>query len=347
MSIDVLTSRAAATAAIPLKSPLAIDAAPVRDDRLIGVEIEFAELPVPDAAALTATLFGGEVETRGRHHAFVRSPALGAFTIELDTALTDKIEVDSATLEAAKAWFGDVASLVVPVEIACPPMPTHRLAEVDKLVAALRRAGARGCFHSLFYAFGTHLNVEVESDEPNAVLNTLRAYILLEDWLRAQINVNSARSVAGFEKRFPLSYQRRVLADAYAPGRAALISDYLAFNPTRNRGLDLLPLMAELDGAQVRAALPTEKIAARPAYHYRLPNSEVDDPNWTVRRELRRWAIVERLAMDQRRLACAMAERLALLGEPLVDIAGRREQMAQSMALGAEMAGVAPGERLQ
>ena len=39
-----------------------------------------------------------------------------------------------------------------------------------------------------------------------------------------------------------------MLDAGYGPDLGALIDDYLAANPTRNRALDLLPLFAELDG---------------------------------------------------------------------------------------------------
>jgi hypothetical protein len=73
-----------------------------------------------------------------------------------------------------------------------------------------------------------------------------------------------------------------VLAPGYRPDLAGLAGDYLAANPTRDRGLDLLPVLLHLDPARVRAALPREKVGARPALHYRLPRARVGEPGWGI-----------------------------------------------------------------
>jgi hypothetical protein len=90
-----------------------------------------------------------------------------------------------------------------------------------------------------------------------------------------------------------------------------LIDDYLDASPSRNRELDMLPLFAHLDHDRVRARLPYEKISARPTFHYRLPDSRVDDPAWTIAADWNRWVEVERLACDPARLVrLAAAHRL-------------------------------------
>lgn len=309
----------------------------IGDARRVGVELEFADLSVGRAADVTAAVFGANVRMRDRHFAQVVGDPDGVFTVELDTRLVAKVDEDSETMATARAWFGDLAALVVPVEVASPPMSVSRVAEIDALVAALRRAGASGSHRSVFYAFGAHLNVEAERLDADEILCVLRAYLLVEEWLRAQIDVNPARAAAGFEKRFPAAYQTLALDPDYAPDMTTLIDDYLRWNPTRNRGLDLLPLFAEIDEARVRDALPGESVSARPAFHYRLPNSEVDDARWSVRRELKRWAVVENLAADQRMLERAVARRFQLLQAPLASVTTRMRQAADAIALGAEL----------
>jgi hypothetical protein len=55
-------------------------------------------------------------------------------------------------------------------------------------------------------------------------------------------------------------------------------------------------------------AVPGQKIKSRPTFHYRLPNSRVDEPQWGgVVEDWNRWVQVERLAFDQRRLNEAIA----------------------------------------
>jgi hypothetical protein len=105
------------------------------------------------------------------------------------------------------------------------------------------------------------------------------------------------------------------VAPGYWPGVPGFLDDYLAFNPTRNRDLDMLPLLLHLDEARVRAALPNEKINSRPAFHYRLPDARVSDPGWSVAPDWNRWVAVERLAHDRERLESVGLAFLAFEGE--------------------------------
>ena len=77
-----------------------------------------------------------------------------------------------------------------------------------------------------------------------------------------------------------------------------LTRHYLEKTPTRNRALDLLPLLREADEAQVVEALgkDAESVNARPAFHYRLPDSRIGEPDWSLLREWRRWCLVEQVA---------------------------------------------------
>jgi hypothetical protein len=62
-----------------------------------------------------------------------------------------------------------------------------------------------------------------------------------------------------------------------------------------------------LNACRPRAAEFTDEdehlIKPRPAFHYRLPNCLVDEPDWTIAREWNTWVAVERLAHDGDRLA--------------------------------------------
>jgi len=144
---------------------------------------------------------------------------------------------------------------------------------------------------------------------------------VLSPWLRAEIGVDPARRVLPFIGHFPDAYVRLVIDPGYAPDLGTLIDDYLEHNPTRNRELDLLPLFAHLDPGRVERALPDAHVKARPTFHYRLPNSRIDDPAWGgVIEEWNRWLEVERLAADPARLeeACT-AYRRHLDRSPLAD----------------------------
>ncbi len=257
--------------------------------RRVGVEIEFSEIDCGHAGQLLQQLFGGHIEWSDPYRLEVRDTALGNFEVEL------------------AATIGDFSSTWAPIEIAAPPLPWDRLGELEPILGALRDAGAAGTRRSLLSAFGTQLNPEVASTSTEHLLAILRAYLLLSAWLREDIGVDITRRVSPFIVSFPRSYADLVLDPNYDRDRAGLIDDYLDFNPTRNREIDLLPLFAELDLARVRQRLPREKINPRPTFHYRLPDTRLDRAAWTFAEEWRRWVLVERLAADRDLLAEGMS----------------------------------------
>ncbi len=129
---------------------------------------------------------------------------------------------------------------------------------------------------------------------------------MLSDWLRAVISVSLTRRVLAFADPFPPNYVLQVTDPDYRPDMNALIDDYLLYNPTRNRELDLLPLFAWIDEKRVRAVVDDKRIKMRPTFHYRLPDARLDRPDWTIITEWNRWCVVERLAERPDKLA-AMA----------------------------------------
>jgi hypothetical protein len=112
--------------------------------------------------------------------------------------------------------------------------------------------------------------------------------------------------------KYPESYKRHVLDLNYWPSISTLMSDYLAANPTRKRGLDLLPLFAYLDEERVRSVLPNEKIGARAALHYRLPQAHLGVAGWSILPDWRRWLAVENLALDRAELRARSEAALGL-----------------------------------
>jgi hypothetical protein len=101
---------------------------------------------------------------------------------------------------------------------------------------------------------------------------------------------------------YPKAFVRQVLSPNYWPDITIFIDDYLAANPTRRRALDLLPCLAHLDEARVRAVVPHEKIGRREVLHYRLPQAHVGEPGWSIAADWNRWIEVEQLASDRPRL---------------------------------------------
>ena len=287
-------------------SPRTAEGAP----RRVGVEIEYAKLDVQQSADLVQSLFGGEQKPDGLHRITVAGTRDGDFLVELDLRLLhreirdDKPDDDEVQRilndldrELTKA-AGDVAGLLVPCEIACPPIAYPELGAIEDLIVALRHKGAIGTSSSLLAAFGLQLNVELASLETPDILRQFRAYLLLSDWLREEIGVNIKRRLATFIDPFPSRYVERVVDPAYKPDLGQLIDDYIDANPTRYKEFDLLPLFAHLDKERVRAQLPKAKINPRPTFHYRLPDSRIDDPAWSLAEEWERWLVVERVAAD-------------------------------------------------
>jgi len=77
-----------------------------------------------------------------------------------------------------------------------------------------------------------------------------------------------------------------------------IVDDYLQYNPTRNRGMDMLPLFKFIDKDRVLNGVKDERVNARPTFHYRLPNCEIEKPEWQLSRSWNIWCVVEHLAAD-------------------------------------------------
>lgn len=282
--------------------------------RKAGFELEYAGVDVEQSARLVREVFGG---TETVDSTFVRSVQtdLGRFGIEIDTSLLkDKkyeaplraVGIDPA--ETDLQWLEDALlgtfSTLVPIEIATPPIPIDRLEPLDQLRQRLADAKARGTRAFILYAFGMHINPEIPSDDPADILDILRAFVLLYPWIKEKAQVDIARRISPYVNPFPDEYLRIVLRDDYPVTRERLIDDYLAYNATRNRALDLLPVLAHLDQDRVMSHVDDPHLVkARPAFHYRLPNCMIDEPEWSLAREWNLWVLVERVAADRGLLA--------------------------------------------
>jgi hypothetical protein len=284
--------------------------------RRVGIEIEFGVIGVADAAAMVHELYGGTIREVGRHRLEVAATRFGDFRIEVDSHYVHGTPGNGETLVGRmKAVLadvtGDIAGRWLPVEIAAPPVQLDDLAAIDRMVSGLRARRAAGTGSKRIYTFDLQLNPDVPSIEPDSLRRHLQAYLVLSPWLRARIDVDATRRLLPFVRPFPEPYARKVLADDYRPDLHGLVADYIAANPSRFRELDLLPLFAWLVPAQYYAAGADPMVKPRPAFHYRLPDSRVDDPSWGgVIEEWNRWVVVERLAADQGRLAEACRAHL-------------------------------------
>jgi hypothetical protein len=79
----------------------------------------------------------------------------------------------------------------------------------------------------------------------------------------------------------------------------------------------MLPLFAHLDEERVKSAVKDPNIKARPTFHYRLANSNVADPHWSITHEWRYWLMVEALAQQPEKLKAMCEAYLEHLRGPL------------------------------
>lgn len=270
----MITERLADYASCPDGSP-----------RHIGVEIEYSGVPLDRSAQTVQSLFGGEITSISRHQKKVINTEYGDFTLELDASLLKKME-DKETSPISTIMgnlsaelddlLSNVAEKFVPYEIAAPPIPISELDSINRLISHLRLQGALGTTHALHYAFGVHLNIEPPEKDTQTVLSFFRVFLILQAWIERQSELDLTRQISPFINDYPSSCLKLMMDSDYAPDQSQFTQDYIEHNPTRNRAIDMLPILAYWDEATVRDALPDEKISPRPAFHYRLPNSKID-----------------------------------------------------------------------
>ena len=274
--------------------------------RRVGVEIEFALVEAHDAAESVARAIGGRVRREGLHRAVIEESPIGRVKFELDTRFAkpaDKPDIIDRALEEfdLRETAADMLAAVVPVEMITEPLDQAGLEILDTAIAALRKAGAVGTRHSPINAFGMHLNIALDPCDPVRAVRIAAAYAFVEPWLRRQMEVNLSRRATPFVDPYPPGYLRtlaRAFAGGEAPGLGGFLAIYVDWNPTRNRGLDMWPLLGHLDEAAAEAALGGPVKNARPTFHYRLPDSDIENPDWTPRIELSRWDRIEGVADD-------------------------------------------------
>ncbi|WPL19859.1 Putative amidoligase enzyme [Thiorhodovibrio winogradskyi] len=298
------------------------------EPRLVGIEIEFGGLTLEQTAILLVDQLKATLSNGSDYEATISGDPAGDWRVELDFELLkdfgrrnqDEADTEPSLQSLINNGIEQLLKLMaeplVPVEIVSPPLPFARLPEVQSLITALREAGALGTGENPVFAFGLQLNPQPPALDARTLLSHFKAYLCLADWLRQRANVDLTRRLTLFAEPFPKAYVRQVIAPDYWPDQSAFIDDYLSANPTRNRELDLLPLFAHLDPERVKRRVADSRVKARPTFHYRLPNSEIDQPDWGLHTAWNDWVEVERLAEDPERLSAirgAYLERLSQL----------------------------------
>ncbi|PHO11603.1 hypothetical protein CPG38_12140 [Malaciobacter marinus] len=300
-------------------------------ERKVGYELEFSNINMNEILSLLKETYSLK-EKKINSFFYKLESEYGDFVLELDFELLTKqkiktnaidffekvgIQIDEKRLDEVENILGTISKDLVPYEISTPPIPLSKMQLVDDLSTKLTNAGAHGTKKRVYNAFGLHINVELISLKAKSILNYLRTYVILQDFLNKDAKVDIARKITPYIDNFPKEYILKILNSKYNPNMDDLIDDYLYFNPTRNRSLDMLPVFAYIDEKRVREKLPKEKIKPRPAFHYRLSNSLVDENDWKISDEWNRWLLVENLANNEKNLKLLSNEYIEYLNKPI------------------------------
>lgn len=288
--------------------------------RKVGFELEYAHVGIAESVAIIKELYGGETQASHRFSQKVTGTRLGDFNVEIDLQLlTEKTYrhfFEKVGLKIEELHWGHVKledkleSLLenlmtrfFPYEVASPPVPITHISQLEPLREALFEHHAEGTEAFPTNAFGTHINIEIPDTETETILRYLRAFLLLYPWLLEVGETDFMRqNLTAFINPFPEAYILLVLHPAYHPDLETLVDDYHHHNPDRNRPLDLYPLFATLAPEQLQAFSNQGKVKARKAFHYRLPNSRVSSPDWSLALEWNNWVVVEELANNPTQL---------------------------------------------
>jgi hypothetical protein len=273
----------------------------VKDDgspRMVGFELEFSGLTLDQTVDSIQSSLGGELQAENAAEQVLYVKSLGKFNIELDWDYLKRKAAATKKNEESREWIDQLskaAALLVPVEVVCPPIPITDLKILNPMVAALRRAGAEGTEESLLAAYGVHINAEIPSLDAGMLFSYLRAFVILQWWLIKAHEVNITRKISPYIDLYPKAYLKQVLSKS-KPTMDELFSDYLEHNASRNRALDLLPILSKIDKKRVRRVVNDPKIKARPAFHYRLPNCNIENKDWSLALSWNNWWVVEELS---------------------------------------------------
>lgn len=277
--------------------------------RKIGLELEYTGLGLEDSVDAVRKVFGGHPQQLDRYRYVLKDIPLGDFTVELDMKLMHQLQAQKGNpsgseaqlrlTEAADTLLNPLVTRLSPTEIITPPLLEEDLPQLETLVDLLRQKGAKGTGASMLNAYGLHLNIDLPALDAATILAYLQAFVLLQDWLIEAMEMDLTRYLAQYAKPFPHAYAKHILMPGHHPALPQIIDDYLSYNPSRDRALDMLPLFAFLDESRVRAVVKDGRVKARPTFHFRLPNCRLDEHHWTLESEVRYWSYVEWLAENE------------------------------------------------
>lgn len=282
--------------------------------RKVGFELEYSGPGLREVSEMITSLYGGKIVEESNYFHTIRNSRPGDFRVKLDSSFLyekkylpllekfgyspdDHLE-DANEQDQLERVLRNVAGIVVPHEVVTPPVAIRDIPIFRDFIRKLRSAGARGTGSSLLYAFATHLNPEAVSLSSESILAHLRAFLLLYPWLLEELDIDPSRKFTSFINPFPGEYVLKVLNPEYCPDPETFIQDYVNYNPVRNRPLDLYPMLS-YQKPSLTEKEKTGNVNPRPAYHYRLPNSQIDRSGWGFESEWKYWVLIENLAEDR------------------------------------------------
>ena len=289
--------------------------------RRVGFELEFSGIDLEQAIAAVETALGGKIGAQTVAETAIEVDGLGEFNVELDWNYLKRKAAEENNPYSDDEWLefmSQAAAVLVPVEVVCPPIPLDRLDALDPMVNALRQAGAVGTEESLLAAYGVHINTEIPVLDCATLQRYLRAYALLQWWLVDAHEVDPTRRLSPYIDLYPEAYLQRLLAEEKTD-MERLFELYLEHNATRNRALDLLPMLKEIDPQRIEREIDDPKIKARPTFHYRLPNCHIERDDWSLAASWNTWLVVERLAQRGDDVA-SLAREFADADRPLLGV---------------------------
>ncbi len=284
------------------------------DKRHVGFELEFTGIDLESIGNIICELYGGELETASPFQHKVVNTEFGDFILEVDSQqLKEKryldfinklgITIDENEEQLLDNAMYDLSKIAVPFELVTPPIPIDRIPELSTLNEELFKMQAKGTRASFLYGFGMQFNPELPALDAETILNYLRSFFLLQPWLKEEINVDVTRRIMPFINNFDHEYIAKVLHPEYAPAIKQLIDDYLEYNPTRNRPLDMTCLFAYIDKERTFKKLnDSALVKPRPTFHYRLPDCRIDEKEWSIALEWNRWVKIEELAYNKKEI---------------------------------------------
>ncbi|WP_158970414.1 amidoligase family protein [Chachezhania sediminis] len=267
--------------------------------RRVGIEIEFGGLSPEEAARCAAAAVHGSAAPLGPAEWHVPNSDCGALDIYLDT----KFRPQSAGFLADAVI--SLGRSVIPVEVVTEPRPQADLPVMESMLSALTARGAKGSGDGLAWSFGLHLNVELADPKSGADLPPVAlAFALLEPWLRARDPMDFSRRILPFASTFPDGFVDEMAHAGPEMDMDTFVGIVGRHIASRNHGLDLLPAIAAVRPDEFQHYYPgNTTVKPRPAFHYRMPDSRLGTPGWSLAYEWRRWVLIERVARAPHLLA--------------------------------------------